>query len=137
MTTLRRQKRYNIFIHIFAPIFLGVMIYGLFRGLYLIDPTKKYFPILDNSHLPNWIIYNLPDGLWFYAFLSTVILIWEQKLAGRFLAWVLLAIIISSLLEIGQAYHLVHGTFDANDLVAYLIATIFCFINFYRQLFAI
>jgi hypothetical protein len=127
------QHHNRIFIHSFAPILIGITIYAFWRGLHFIDPTEKIFPLFSATNIPKWIKYNLPDGLWLYALLSVLLLIWEEKISRHFVAWLLLAIIFSFLTEALQAYHLIPGTFDWNDLLAYLIAVTFCFLNFNKQ----
>jgi hypothetical protein len=98
------------------------MIYAFWRGIYLIDQTQKVFPIFHNLQPPNWVKYNLPDGLWMYAFLSTIFIIWKSQISKHFVAWLLLAAIMSFFLEILQELHIVPGTFDWYDLLAYSMA---------------
>lgn len=122
-------KVIKILFNIVAPIFFGTIIYALFRGMHFIDPTDKYFPIFTTK-LPDWLQYNLPDGLWFYALLSSLTLIWQDNFTRYFFWWLFLAIILSYLTEILQALHFIRGTFDKNDLYAYSIATIVFILNF-------
>jgi hypothetical protein len=134
MLGLKQRYYFRMFLHIGSPILCGSTIYALWRSIYLIDPAQTLFPLLDPSRVPQWVKYNLPDGLWFYALLSSLIFIWREIFSRHFLAWLLLAIIMSFFLEISQAYHLIPGTFDWNDLLAYLIAATLCFLNFNKQL---
>jgi hypothetical protein len=86
---------------------------------------------------PNWVIYNLPDGLWFYALISTLALIWDDKSSKYFNFWFFSAIILSYLSEFFQALHLIPGTFDWRDLFAYSIAVIiynFTFLKFHKPI---
>jgi len=130
-------RSYNrIILHIGAPIILGVIVYAMWRGIYLIDPAQNYFPILDSPHPPGWVKYNLPDGLWFYALLTSLYFIWGKTYSRHFVSWLLLSIVMSLLLEVSQSYRFIQGTFDWNDLLAYVIAAIIFFINFYKQLYS-
>lgn len=122
-----QQKFFNIFV----PVICGIIIYAFWRGLYLIDPAEKTFPLFSVKHIPEWIKYNLPDGLGFYALLSTLVFIWDKKTSAHFLLWLLLTIILIYFSEVLQAYNLIHGTFDWNDLIAYSIAIFFFFFNFH------
>jgi|GEM_PF-567495 len=135
---LPKMRQYEQFIfflkHITLPILGGVIIYALWRGIHFIDKTESYFPLFNATKIPNWIKFNLPDGLWFYAFLSTILFIWREKISMNFFLWLLLAIIISLFLEISQEYQIINGTFDWYDLLAYFIATILCIINFKKQI---
>jgi hypothetical protein len=118
-----------LILHVLLPIFLGIIIYALWRGLYCIDPTERVFPIYA-EHPPNWIMYNLPDGLWLYALLATLILIWKRDLSRAFYLWLIFTIILSFLSELFQALHLIKGTFDWKDLLAYYFAIALYFFNF-------
>lgn len=117
------------FVHILLPVFMGAVVYAFWRGIPLLDSGKTMFPLFSANHAPDWINYNLPDGLWCYAFLSTLSLIWEGPSISRFL-WLGLAIAIAFSSEVLQAYNFIHGTFDWGDLIAYAIAIAFCFFNF-------
>lgn len=118
------QRQHSIFlIHIILPLFLGIIIYALWRGIFFIDPAQKVFPLICNTQTPNWVKYNLPDGLWMYSFLSTFFIIWRQQISKHFVAWILLAIILSFFLEILQARHIIPGTFDWFDLLAYALSS--------------
>ena len=117
------NRQHSIYLaHIMLPLFLGIIIYAFWRGFYLIDPARKIFPLICNVQPPNWVKYNLPDGLWMYSFLSTFFIIWRDHLSKHFIAWILLAIILSFFLEILQAKHIVPGTFDWYDLLAYVLS---------------
>jgi len=125
-------------LHTIVPILFGTIIYALWRGLHFIDATEKYFPLLSSAKLPDWLQYNLPDGLWLYALLSAITLVWKGNSSKHFFAWMLLAIILSYLTEVFQALHFIPGTFDWKDLVAYSFAVLFYAFhlqNFNQQFF--
>jgi hypothetical protein len=61
---------------------------------------------------------HLADGLWAYAFLSCILIIWDRK---SNLAWIVLTIVFSILFELFQYWHLVAGTGDLWDVVVYLL----------------
>jgi hypothetical protein len=111
-----------LLIHIILPLFLGTLIYALWCGIVFIDPIKQIFPLISSTQTPNWVKYNLPDGLWVYSFLSTFYLIWRHMISKYFIAWILLAIILSFFLELLQAMHIIPGTFDWFDLLAYALS---------------
>jgi len=80
--------------------------------------------------IPNSIKYNLPDGLWFYALLSTISIVWKEYSSVYFVRWIFLSIVLTYLSEILQAFYIIPGTFDWYDLLAYTIALfMFYFIN--------
>jgi len=101
------------------PITVGAAVYRLWRGIDIFD-----IPPLIYSTPPDWIIFNLPDGLWLYALLSSIIFIWKDNHTSHFFLWLSTAILLTFLTEIMQAYRFLFGTFDWNDMLAYLIAGI-------------
>lgn len=117
------KKCFTILFHVIAPLLLGTIIYGLFRGIHFIDPAEKYFPAYTVK-FPEFLVYNLPDGLWFYALLSTITFIWNGNISAYYLLWLLLVILLTYLTEIFQALHLIPGTFDWYDLLVYSITLI-------------
>ena len=116
-------------LHIFTSIFLGIIIYASYRGLHFIDPTERFFPLYEGQ-FPNWIKYNLPDGLWLYAVLATITLIWKRDLSRTFHLWLASTILLTFLTEFFQATHFIKGTFDWKDLLAYSLAIILYYLNF-------
>jgi hypothetical protein len=123
------RKYYSIHLHCVLPILIGVIIYGLFRGIHLIDPSEKIFPLLKIKD-SNFLIYNAPDGLWLYSLLSTMALIWNTHYSAQYYYWILLVIILSLLTECFQKVHLISGTYDFLDLTAYVLAIFSFFLNF-------
>lgn len=112
------------------PIFLGIMIYVLYR-----EPTfnavnwlglkesLKNISMRDNLiDLPNWVVYNLPDGLWMLAFTYLVLFIFEFKFKRNFIFFTLfMPLTISLISEIGQSFRFIQGTFDPLDILFYII----------------
>jgi hypothetical protein len=117
----------RLVVHIVAPIALGSIIYILFRGVYIIDPTAMYFPLLS-TNTPYWFLYNLPDGLWLYSLLSALAVIWQGYSSRQFHTWFLFALFASYLTEVLQASQLIPGRFDWMDIIAYSVAALahFC-----------
>ena len=126
----RKRHYFRIFLHVFVPILCGTTIYALWRGLHFFDQTEKKFPLLTAKHIPNWIKFNLPDGLWFYAFLSALLFIWIENVSGHFGLWLVIVTILSFFSEVLQLYNILPGTFDWQDLLAYSLAILFFFFNF-------
>lgn len=130
-----RKKYFKIIVHVIVPIFFGTIIYGLFRGFHFIDPTETIFPLYA-AKLPGLLEYNLPDGLWLYALMCAITLIWNGHISTYFLCWMLLVIVLTYFTEIFQGLHFIPGTFDWYDLLSYSIAIMvyaFNFKNLYTQ----
>jgi hypothetical protein len=71
-------------------------------------------PILP--HLPEFILYSLPDGLWAFSFSASILLIWRNEKSKKYL-WLLVPIVFAILPEILQKFKLFPGTFDVYDLI--------------------
>ena len=114
-------------VHVALPIAVGALIYVLWR----VD-TLLVFTWLDacglhagvrqariacqTVALPDLVRFSLPDALWAYAFAFAIARIWAPtRSVGRW-AWLGLCSIVTLGGELGQAVHLVVGTFDPADL---------------------
>jgi hypothetical protein len=60
----------------------------------------------------------LPDGLWAYALLSCVLIIWNRKVHR---VWVLISALSAVLFEYGQYTGVLAGTGDWLDVAVYLV----------------
>lgn len=114
------------FIHVVTPIFLGGLLYIFCRSNILFLEWIPYISQFPSLNTPQWVKYNLPDGLWFYSFLSAIIFIWKKKFSQGFFVWLFSIITLCVLSELFQMYNFLPGTFDWNDLLAYFIAAAFC-----------
>jgi len=121
------------------PLLIGGLTYILFRADSLLmfrwfdnfglgEIIKTARQSIGHSNLPAWTIFSLPDALWIFSFTSFILIIWQDKFSAQSIPWILIAPIIGLFSEIGQAFHLVRGTFDLTDLTLILIASFFSFI---------
>jgi hypothetical protein len=102
MKRIKYFKTIDFILHTIVPVILGCIIY--------ITGDAHVLPMLLQNHLA--------DGLWAYAFLSCILIIWDRK---SNLAWIVLTIVFSILFELFQYWHLVAGTGDLWDVVVYLL----------------
>lgn len=124
------KERYSFgFKHVMLPLFLGGLIYILFRSTKLrmfawfsfigldgvIRKTRTFFFAFKN-YIPNWIYFSLPDGLWIYSFTSALIIYWDNK-NKSIKTWLLIPFTMGILIEILQGMKLFPGTFDYLDLM--------------------
>jgi len=116
------EPYFQIAYNVMLPIFIGILIYALFRGIYIIDPNSYYFPLFSNN-VPDWILYNLPDGLWFFSLLETVWFIWKGVFSRSFLIWIFLCCCLAATSEYLQLINFIPGTYDWLDLLTYFLAT--------------
>ncbi|SEN89936.1 hypothetical protein SAMN05444671_2386 [Flavobacterium sp. CF108] len=132
--------------HIFT-LLCGSLIYILFRTSNLkmfiwFDELKildiinslRSFTVSYSSHLPNIILYSLPDGLWMFSYVSLVLFLWKNEIKNENLFWILIIPIISIISELGQLIKIVPGTFDSSDLLMYFLGTTLPFIIYRKSI---
>lgn len=96
---MRNLKLLDIIINVFLPIVLGITIYLL-----------KAFQ--DFTVVRNYI----PDGLWAYALVSSLLIIWERKIKTQ---WITICIMMFLMFEIFQYFEILDGTGDIIDIIIY------------------
>lgn len=116
-----------------GSLIIGTCIYFLFRQdvlfiEFLFDVKEGAFSQLNTSSpLVYFLVYCLPDGLWYLALLHTNHLIGNQPHSRNdrcTLAINTMVILAPFILEIGQATGHLAGTFDICDLITYLFTLI-------------
>jgi hypothetical protein len=110
-------------VHVFLPLLLGGSIYLAARPTAL--AFTNYASFSWTIYLPNWVVYNLPDGLWSYSFMSFTLIVWCSTTSLNAQLWRITAFSLGTLLEIGQYFHLISGTFDTLDVLIYLLFNLF------------
>jgi len=116
---MKDRQVISVLLLVVLPIVLGSTIYFQFRG-YHSDLIPFHLRIRD--FFPDWVKYNLPDGLWLFAFLSAISIIWSRDCQSSKMIWIILAMILSIVSEIFQYFEILPGTFDICDLIAYFLA---------------
>ena len=129
------NKINQILIHVIIPMIIGGIIYIIFRDKNLI--MFKWFNkigILDFIDylrylfsnlilLPNWIKFNLPDGIWTYSLTSLMLIIWYRETENFWFLYLFIPI-LGLMFELGQLMKIIPGTYDNIDIAFVLIATI-------------
>jgi len=122
--------------HIIVPLLIGVFIYVFWRTTrinifhWMGSPAAELINQIQNIsffksiHLPDWVLFSLPDALWLYALTTLLIFIWDKKVDKNSLPWLLLCPLLAFASEIGQGLKIVPGTYDNIDMFAYLISTL-------------
>lgn len=108
---------------------MGALIYLVSRtnDIYLnqaiaLSGTRNLLqPFLSFVHMPHWMIYSLPDGLWMFSLTMIMLYIWNFKLTRQSFPWLLTSLCCGIGFELLQKFHYVFGTFDFLDLVTILI----------------
>ncbi len=133
----------KLFILSIFPIILGTSIYILFRNGnllifkwleilradYWVFNIRKY-TIPMRGFFPKYIIYNVPDGLYIFAF-TNFLLFMNNRLKWYQMIFVgSIPFIVFSISELFQYYNIISGTFDILDIIFYKIGFILAlFIN--------
>lgn len=115
----------KILLRVVLPLVLGIFIYAFFRkalGFTIIDFWGLNELPKASFSIPNFVKYNLPDGLWLYAFMNAIILVWKSELNSKSAIWIFTIPTIGFLTELLQAKQLFIGTYDVMDLIAYATA---------------
>jgi hypothetical protein len=128
------NKKLLVIIHCIIPIFLGGILYILFRSSEL--KMFKWFAFIGfddeilsmrmntlkfKNYIPDWLLYSLPDGIWVYSFTSVLLIFWDNDYKNLKI-WILIPFITGIIIEILQGLKLFRGTFDVLDLSFSIIA---------------
>lgn len=133
-TSLRRPEPraragWSLVLEVSIPLLLGGAIYLLARprGLLMFDwvgtlgldaalgwAREASRPLA--SRAPSWLLFSGPDALWAYAFAALMRGLWRDRLHAESAPWLALGPLLAIGSELGQAAHLVPGTFDWVDL---------------------
>lgn len=130
---LSKQNIKCFILNIILPLFLGLLVYALFRqrDLFLQDLLPSFLNLevarkaVADVALPEWMIYSLPDGLWLYAFNSFGWMI--AKGNARRSAIGLFPFFIAVFSEFAQYFHWICGTFCPVDLFFYFLSAFMAF----------
>lgn len=125
----RAVRNRDFLLHVALPTAAGAMVYLLFRttsllvfdwlqALCLLRWTLAARELCSGIHLPDWLLYCVPDGLWVYAVTGWMCLIWTRRPP---LPWLLIGVVLGVGGELGQLVGVVPGTYQHLDLVFYLL----------------
>lgn len=131
MNTLIRITKHSL-----IPLLFGGLIYVLFRsqslimfgwvnaiGMYELINLLRTYINANETLIPNWFFYSLPDGLWMYSFVSALIIANDYKW-NKYKYWLLLPILFGIGIEFLQLLGFFKGTFDVNDLFFYSVGVV-------------
>ena len=116
--------------HVLCPLFLGGLIYWAARPDVLAFSDSDIQPFTWAKYLPDWLVFNVPDGLWSYSLLSFTFILWQNNRSSNAFFWLIVAFSLGIFLEIAQYKHFISGTFDWLDVLTYLIFNTFSVLQF-------
>lgn len=127
--------RLRYLLHVALPVVLGAAIYVLFRsprlrvfdwlhaaGLGDAVPAARAWAQPAAEHLPPWLLYSAPDGLWVYGLTACLALVWRGAPGRARRAWLCAGILLGAGGELGQLAGPVPGVFDPADLLLCVLA---------------
>lgn len=97
-----KYRYLDLQLNVLIPLLTGLLIY-LYK---------------DELQLPTIISNYIPDGLWAYAFLSAILIVWQRSVN---VLWCIMPFIVALLFEVFQYLQLVEGTGDIVDIVIYYV----------------
>mgnify|MGYP004504346849 CR=1 FL=1 len=109
---------------------LGAAIYVLFRsprlrvfdwlraaGLGGAVPAARAWARPAAEHLPEWLLYSAPDGLWVYGLTASLAIVWRGEPGRARRCWLCAGLALGAGGELGQLAGLVPGVWDPADLL--------------------
>src|SRR3954451_9845559 len=99
---MKLTKTADVLINVVIPTAIGAFTYYYSNSLFKITFLKHH----------------LADGLWAYAFFSSILIIWKREIN---IFWLTVALLSSFLFEYLQYKQLIPGTGDVIDGITYLI----------------
>ena len=109
-------------------LFVGFLLYftridcNYIWGLF--NPSCISLKLQNKISLNNFIVYNLPDGLWCSSAIFLLAYIWVNS-TKWFLFYSVVFSLISFFYELLQKYHIIPGTFDITDIITMMVCIAF------------
>jgi hypothetical protein len=122
---MTRPKRAAL--HVVLPLVIGLALYMAWRSkeVHVVGFMTRLAPRgaravqgAGASRVPALLMGSLPDALWAWAFGATMALVWHGAPWREKRAWLGAGALVALFAEVGQAVHVVPGTYDVADLVA-------------------
>lgn len=138
METVHPRLKFSfVAAHVFLPVFIGGLIYLLWRSPSLlmfswVDATglsDALFKVREltssfRSSIPDFLLYSLPNALWVYSLTAFMVWYWYGSRSHVKYFWFCVGPILGAGVEVGQFFILIPGTFDVVDLITALFASL-------------
>ena len=73
-----------------------------------------------NVHLPEFVVFSLPAGLWSAAYVMLMHGLFDRECRQKRLLWASVIPLLGALSELMQGFRVLPGTFDVADLACYV-----------------
>jgi glycopeptide antibiotics resistance protein len=116
---------------------LGAFIYILFRpsehlffswfayiGLDDWFDSIRYHSLSQSLHIPGWIVFSLPNGLWAFSYALLITTIWSDSHAWIKYLWLASIPVLVIGFEVLQYTGTIHGTFCIQDMALGILGII-------------
>lgn len=109
------------------------VVYQIFQLIISDSSLIKIRDFLQENQTPSWFIYNLPGGLWIFAFANACFLFLSDRQCDYSKKIIAILFSIVCLLEFMQLIHLTDGRFDFLDLLVYALASLGSYLLVYKR----
>lgn len=87
----------------------------------------------SDIRMPSWFVYSLPDGLWMFSFVLTMMTVWGFDLNKNSIQWIGISIAIGFSIEVTQMYFSELGRFDWMDMFFISIGALLPIVFFLKK----
>ena len=100
---------------------LNLTMFSWFEEVGILESILYIRATLSMFNIPDWVIYCLPNGTWTFSFTAVMSFLWLQSDSQMKYFWIFTPIALGYLIELGQYYNILVGTFCYGDLIAHTI----------------
>lgn len=100
----------------------SLLMFDWFRDLNISDFIASIRNNAEESNVYGWVIYNMPAGLWLFAYLLIIEAIWGKDKNFLCMCYLYILPILAIVSELMQYFGFLPGTFDYLDLLSYVSA---------------
>ena len=106
----------------------NLLMFDWFHGLGLTEQIEDF---RNNTEMPSvygWVKYNIPAGLWLFAYMFVIDSIWGEDKNNVYLYFLFFLPLLALASELMQYFGMLPGTFDLMDLLSYVSSIFLCII---------
>ena len=100
----------------------SLLMFDGFQDLNISDFIASIRNNAEESNVQRWVVYNMPAGLWLFAYLLIIDAIWGKDQNSLYMCYLYILPILAIVSELMQYFGFLPGTFDFFDLLSYISA---------------